>query len=93
MVLQAGAGAAAVQESTSGQTVKHASLFDCLQGDVIDLTEDCGQSITGLDEYKKFLQEPVTIANPLQWWASNEKRFVNPTLIINISFEKLNLTK
>ena len=62
-----------IEPGTEDPAPKKPKLFASLLGDICDLTLP-----TSLDkEYSDFLEEPVRIADPLEWWQSGEFRYPN----------------
>lgn len=47
------------------------TLFSCLLGDICDVTNQKALDI----ELNDYINEPVRISNPLEWWKMYEKRF------------------
>ena len=48
-------------------------MFDCLLGDICDLTTPTSAE----KEFQDYISEPVRIANPLKWWEASENRYPN----------------
>ena len=48
-------------------------MFDCLLGDICDLTTPTSAE----KEFQYYISEPVRIANPLKWWEASENRYPN----------------
>ena len=48
-------------------------MFDCLLGDICDLTTPTSAE----KEFQDYISEPVGIANPLKWWEASENRYQN----------------
>ena len=48
-------------------------MFDCLLGDICDLTTPTSAE----KEFQDYISEPVRIANPLKWWEASENHYPN----------------